>query len=111
MTDAARSEAVEQFARLTRRFESDPTVSFGTGFGSSPGLRVRGKIFAMLAGEALVVKLPKGRVEELVASGVGAAFDPGHGRVMKEWVTVPVGRATDWEELTADAFAFVAGRT
>src|SRR5918999_5705760 len=100
-------DAEERFERLTRHFISEPIVSQGTGFGSSPGLRVRGKIFAMLAGGALVLKLPKDRVDQLVASGRAARFDPGHGRVMKEWVTVPVGQADDWERLAAEAFAFV----
>ncbi len=99
------------FARLTTRFNSESTVSSGTGFGSSPGLRVRGKIFAMLVGVALVVKLPKDRVAELESSGVGSRFDPGHGRVMKEWVTVPVGQGADWEQLTAEAFAFAERRS
>lgn len=104
------SEAEERFERLTSRFISEPTVSQGTGFGSSPGLRVRGKIFAMLAGSALVVKLPRDRVDGIVASGVAVRFDPGHGRKMKEWVKVPVGMADDWEQLATEAFNFVDGR-
>ena len=40
----------------------------GGGFGRS-ALRYRGKIFAMLVRGSLVVKLPAGRVTELVASG------------------------------------------
>ena len=57
------------------------------------------------------MKLPRDRVDRLVAAGVAVRFDPGHGRVMKEWVTVPFGEAADWEQLTGDAFAFVAGRS
>jgi hypothetical protein len=108
MADAASGEAEERFERLTSRLILEPTVSHGTGFGSSPGLRVRGRIFAMLAGGSLVAKLPRDRADQLVASGVGARFDPGHGRVMKEWVTVPADRADDWDQLAGEAFAFVA---
>ena len=57
-------------------------------FGSSE-LKVRNKIFAMLVRERLVVKLPKSRVDTLVASGNGERFDPRHdGRLMKEWLVL-----------------------
>jgi hypothetical protein len=103
--------ADEAFERLTRRFISEPAVSQGTGFGSSPGLRVRGRIFAMLSGDALVVKLPKDRVDQLVASGNGIRFDPGHGRVMRGWISVPPNKSDEWESLAAESFAFVEGRS
>jgi hypothetical protein len=111
MADAASRGADERFERIATRFISEPTVSRGTGFGASPGLRVRGKIFAMLAGDALVVKLPKDRVDRLAEAGVATRFDAGHGRVMKEWVTVPVDQADEWDQLAADAFAYVLGRS
>lgn len=103
--------ADERFQLLAARFLSDPTVSQGTGFGSMPGLRVGGKIFVMLVNGELVVKLPKARVDQLVASGTGTRFDPGHGRVMKEWVSVPVVHGTAWEQLAGDALAFVDRRS
>lgn len=106
-------EAEQLFERLATRFLSDPEVSAGTGFGSSPGLRVGGKIFAMMFRGGLVVKLPKERVDELIASGTGAAFDSGKGRPMREWVTVPARAAREWERLAEEAFRFVgaAART
>jgi hypothetical protein len=48
-------------------------------FGSN-GLKVNGKLFALFTQGTLIVKLPKDRVAELVASKVGKPFDPGHGR-------------------------------
>lgn len=58
-------------------------VTGGTGFGRIEGLRVSGKIFAMLVKGELVVKLPKDRVDSLTSTGVGHNFDPGHRRLMK----------------------------
>jgi hypothetical protein len=60
----------------------------------------------MLVKRDLVVKLPRPRVDQLVASGAGKAFDPGHGKVMKEWVCVSAGRA-DWRTLAKEAHRFV----
>ena len=53
-------------------------VTGGTGFGKNEGLRVSGKIFAMLVRDELVVKLPKDRVDELIDAG-GSAVRRGEG--------------------------------
>jgi hypothetical protein len=101
------ARAEQRFDQLAVQFLADPTVTPGTGFGSSPGLRTAGKIFAMLANSELVVKLPKARVGQLVAAGTGRRFDPGHGRLMKEWATVALESSESWERLAAEAFEFV----
>ena len=101
------SEAAQLFDRLAESYRTDPTVTSGTGFGSNPGLRVGGKIFAMLVRRELAVKLPEQEVNALVAAGTGQRFDAGKGRPMREWVTVPVGHGDDWERLAGDAFAYV----
>jgi hypothetical protein len=62
----------------------------------------------MLSGGELVVKLPKQRVDELVASGAGARFDPRHdGRLMQQWVTIPMRHRRDWDQLASEALQFV----
>jgi hypothetical protein len=101
------AEPERRFERLAARFLTDPAVTQGTGFGSSPGLRVAGKVFAMLIGDELVVKLPRDRVGHLIDAGHGTRFDPGHGRLMKEWVSVPARRGRDWPKLADEALEFV----
>ena len=63
----------------------------------------------MLVGDRLVVKLPRARVDGLVAAGFAERFDPGHGRAMKEWASLPADGPTRWPELVGEAFRFVGG--
>jgi TfoX/Sxy family transcriptional regulator of competence genes len=96
------------FGRIAARFVGTPGVTEGTGFGANPGLRVGGKIFAMISRGELVVKLPAERVDELVGSGVATRFDAGKGRPMKEWVSVPAKHRRRWAKLATEALEFVA---
>jgi hypothetical protein len=59
--------------------------------------------------DEFVVKLPRPRVEELEASGIGQKFDPGHGRLMKEWLAVRANAENRWPELASEALDFVGG--
>lgn len=100
------------FEQLIAQHAGDPTVTLPTSskdakFGSS-ALKVNGKIFAMVMRGDLVVKLPKRRVDELVAGGMGRRFGPGRGRVMKEWIAVAVNDARVWHELAHEARQYVA---
>lgn len=97
----------ELFAPIVREFEKDRDVTVGKMFGS-PGLKVNGKVFAMVVKGTLVAKLPRPRVDDLVASGAGERFDPGHGRRMAEWISVPPG-APSWVALVREAHRFVKG--
>ncbi len=103
----------ERFATIVEALLSNPDVtppSDGKGFGSL-GLRIHNKIFAMLVGGKLVVKLPKPRVDALIASGAGERFDPRHdGRLMKEWVSVEPTSEEGWLNLSREAMEFVASQ-
>jgi len=102
------ADAVEvdpRFALIVDAFANDRHVSGGKMM-SSYGLKVNGKIFAMFGRGRFVTKLPKNRVDELVRAGRGGRFDPGHGRLMKQWVVVAAGKA-DWVELAKEAYEFV----
>jgi hypothetical protein len=82
-------------------------VTSGTGFGTSEGLRVSGRIFAMLVRGELVVKLPRDRVDELVDAGAARRFDAGKGRPMREWASVPASASRRWRGLVEEARTFV----
>jgi hypothetical protein len=102
----------ERYAELVRAFLGRPEVSQeGQGFGSS-ALKVRGRIFAMLSSRGeFVVKLPRERVDQLVAAGGGDRYDTGKGRLMKEWLAVKDGDERDWVPLAEEALAFVGSRS
>ena len=88
----------------------DSRESKARGFGAD-ALKVNNMIFAMLTRGRLVVKLPRARVGELIASGGGEPFDAGKGRPMKEWVTVaPSASAAKWRALAREALAFVQSK-
>ncbi|SRR6266699_7023677 len=103
----------ERFAKLVEEFLDKPEVtlpSVGKGFGAL-GLKFRQKIFAMLVKGKLVVKLPKSRVDALIASGDEEPFDPRKNvRLMKEWVTVEPTSAEGWLSLAKEAMEFVASK-
>ena len=101
----------ERFAVLVEEFADRPEVTppggERRGFGSD-ALKAGGSIFAMLTREQLVLKLPRSRVTELVASGEGRPFDAGKGTPMKEWVVVADDDLDTWRALADEALAFVS---
>ena len=75
---------------------------------NGPCLRV-GKEFLGLVdckGSGLVVKLPKQRVAEIIASGKGQSFAPA-GRVSSEWLSVPRVNRRHWLGLLREGIEFV----
>jgi TfoX/Sxy family transcriptional regulator of competence genes len=106
-----KKDAGAAFEGIVAAFARDPRVTPPAAergaFGSN-GLKVDGKIFAMLVRGSLVLKLPREVVEALVASGRGEPFETGGGRVMKEWVVIRDVQAK-WLELAREAHAFVDG--
>ena len=78
-------------------------------FGAT-GLKVGGKVFSMVHKGRLVVKLPAERVAALIKSGDGAPFDPGHGKLMKEWVAVKPMAKGFWINLAEEAKDFVESK-
>lgn len=74
-----------------------------------PCLRTGGAFFATARHDRpeLVVKLPSGRVTELIEAGTGDPFAPA-GRTFKEWIALPESSAGSWISLLDEARAFVA---
>lgn len=102
----------ERFDALVEEFVTTPGVTppgrpGDRGFGSD-ALKIHGSIFAMLTRGRLVVKLPRERVDTLVAQGAGEPFTAGKARPMREWLTVTSGEDATWQSLTYEALAFVA---
>jgi TfoX/Sxy family transcriptional regulator of competence genes len=109
--------AEERFAMIVSVLGGTPGVTWRADdcqakqrFGEA-GLKVGGKIFALLVRGRLVVKLPRQRVEALVVAGDGERFEPRHdGRRMKEWVAVEPTSPAEWLALAREALEFVAAK-
>ncbi len=100
-------EAEPQLAAGAAAFAAGRAAAAGPRKFGANGLKVDGKLFALFTQGTLVVKLPRDRVAALVARGLGKPFDPGHGRLMKEWLTV-TSPTLSWLDLAREAHAFVA---
>ena len=107
--------AEERWAALVEKILAEGAATYGNESGpqqafGSTSLKTNGKIFAMLVKDRLVVKLDRRRVDELVEAGVGQRFDPGHGRLQREWLDVESAADDVWLGLATEAEKFVAQR-
>jgi hypothetical protein len=96
------------FWRAAEPALSRPGVERGTMMGF-PCLRHDGAFFASCERRTgdLIVKLPAGRVRELVAAGEAAPFAP-NGRVFREWALFASRDQERWVALIDEALAFAA---
>ena len=106
MTPESRYAALVASFATSRRVT---TMTGGGGFGSAGQLKVDGRIFAMLVRGRLVVKLPRGRVDELVEAGDGERFDAGKGTPMREWFVLSPTSKKQWPAVAKEAMEFVGG--
>jgi hypothetical protein len=102
------TDARKQYDALTDDLLYDPAVGRSTMMGY-PCVRRAGRFFASfdIRADTLVAKLPRERVAELIASGVGEPFAP-NGRVFREWVTVRPLDSEVWQDVLAEALEFAA---
>lgn len=105
------AEAQALYDELTDDLLYDPLVSRSTMMGY-PCLRHQGRFFGSYStrDEALVVKLPRERVAEVVASGSGEPFAPA-GKVFREWVLLPTPDRAFWRSMLEEAVDFARTAT
>lgn len=72
-------------------------------------LRVDGEFMAMAEYRSgdLIAKLPRERVDQLIADGVGLPFAPAK-KVFREWVQIPGRDEGTWRSLLDEAHEFVS---
>ena len=91
----------ETWSKVKEQFLKFPEVQK-----QGESLKIRKKMFAMLNKGRYIVKLPKERVEKLLNSGNGLPYDPGNGKIMKEWVIIPEDYSDKWIEYASEAKEF-----
>jgi hypothetical protein len=106
--ERTRRSAQAAFDAIAEALLPEADVEEGTGFGTNPGLRTRGKIFAMLHTGELIVKLPADRCAELIATGNARAFEIGR-RTMREWVRIAAVDQELWLALARESRSYVGG--
>jgi hypothetical protein len=104
------SPSETEFWSLAQALLTADTVTRSTMMGL-PCLRVDGRFFASFnpRTNALVVKLPADRVDQLIESGQAEPFAPA-GRRFREWAAIDPSRSGAWSSFLDEALAFVAAR-
>jgi hypothetical protein len=94
--------AINPYDVVVAELCADPAVQETKMMGMR-SVKLGGKLFCGEWEDALVVKVGRERVDELIAAGRASPFDPsGRGRPMKDWALVgePAG---DWLALAEEA--------
>ena len=100
------SPATAFFWEIAEPFLLEPDIGEGTVMGFAC-LRLNDAFLACPEHQSgdLVVKLPAGRVQELIEAGQGQPFAPA-GRAFKEWVRVGGRDSRRWRSLLREACDF-----
>ncbi|MGY1592897.1 hypothetical protein ACI79D_13030 [Geodermatophilus sp. SYSU D00708] len=103
-------QPADRFAALVDALAGEPDVTPPDTAGprrfGSRALKVDGAAFAMVVGDAVVLKLPEERVSALLADGTGGPFGTGRGRPYREWVSLPEGEPGTDLPLAREALEF-----
>lgn len=95
----------EHFYKIAKEFPDSKT---GKMFGALCIKNTKGKSFAMMWHDDIVVKLDADDVNKALKLKGAKLFDPMDGRPMKEWVQLPFTHAKLWKELAEKSFDYVA---
>lgn len=89
-----------------------PGVKGSKAFGY-PAYKVNGKVFAFVGGNAVSIKLPVARVQELIATHADAKpFEVADGIIWREWVSIDHAQSDDYAQdigLFEESVQFVVG--
>ena len=110
MTESAPEEHEARFWALAEPMLTRAGVTRSTMMGL-PCLRIGGQFFASFDRHTgdLLVKLPEGRVDQLVEAGRAEPSAPA-GRRFREWAAISPTRRRSWSRLLEEALAFVAAQ-
>jgi protein required for attachment to host cells len=97
--DMASTAATEAYENLTFTLAEAEGVAV-----TDDGLLVHGKLFAYLEGDDLVVELPLGRADDLIARGVAKRVRSDDSS-QRDWVRIDDEQL--WEELAGEAHEYV----
>lgn len=101
MPKAENKNADQAYAKLAGHFLKNAAVTQSDKFGK--GLRLDGKVFAMLVKGELVVKLSEDDVSTLLRQKKGKPFKHGQ-KVMKEWLAIEADKTAGWLQFAKKAF-------
>ena len=98
----------DPYAQIKTHFAAVAGAQVNEGRGSQ-GIKCGKKMFAMFYKGDLLLKLAPERVAQLIASGVGTAYDPGNGTAMKDRVIVRAEHSAQWIELAEESLRHAGG--
>lgn len=98
------TKAEVQFNKIASEFPDSKT---GKMFGTLCIKNSKGKAFAMLWHDEIVVKLDETDVINTLKIRGAKLFDPMDGRPMKEWVQLPFEHSSKWEKLVQLSYNYV----
>ncbi len=96
------------FNSIARIYTGRLDIKLGT-FGDGPSLSSGGTLFAALAGDELIVRLPPERCMMLVDAGEGRLYVAGDGQTYEDWFVVPGVDGALWKSFITEALGCARG--